>query len=173
MPSVRPEILIVLLSATLSGRSASAPASTSEGVEFFESKVRPIFAEHCYSCHSEKAQKIKGSLRLDTPDAPLKGGSSGLAFVAGQPDASLLIKAVRYADPDLQMPPKNKKLADEQITALEAWVNMGAPMPAASPVSTQPDFGAIRAKHWAFRPVEKPELPAVKNRRWVQTPVDN
>src|SRR5689334_8785635 len=119
MPSVRPEILLVLMSATLSGRSALTSA---EGVEFFESKVRPIFAEHCYSCHSEKAEKLKGSLRLDTPDALLKGGSSGAAFVAGQPDASLLIKAVRYVDLDLQMPPKNKKLADDQIATLEAWV---------------------------------------------------
>src|SRR5262249_20349122 len=102
----------------------------------------------------------------------LKGGESGSAIVPGSPDTSLLIKAVRYTDPDLQMPPKNKKLSEEQVTALEAWVKMGAPMPAASLVSTQPDFAAIRAKHWAFKPVEKPEPPVVKNRRWVQTPVD-
>jgi len=173
MPSVRLEILVVLLSATLSGRSASAPASTSEGVEFFESKVRPIFAEHCYSCHSEKAQKLKGSLRLDTPEVLLKGGSSGPAFVAGQPDSSLLIKAVRYADPDLQMPPKNKKLADDQIATLEAWVKMGAPLPQAGKPGGGADISEIRSRHWAFQPVKKPSPPEVKNKRWARNPVDN
>ena len=173
MPSVRPEILLVLLSATLSGRSASAPAPSSEAVEFFENKVRPIFAEHCYSCHSEKAEKIKGSLRLDTPDALLKGGSSGPAFVAGQPDDSLLIKAVRYLDPDLQMPPKNKKLADNQIATLEAWVKMGAPLPQGAKPSSTTDINELRKRHWAFQSVKKPSPPQVKNQRWVRNPLDN
>src|SRR6266704_1636224 len=87
-----------------------AAEAAKEQIEFFESKVRPIFAEHCYTCHSEKAEKLKGGLRLDSTEAILKGGDSGPAVIAGDPDASLLIKAIRYTDPDLQMPPKNKKL---------------------------------------------------------------
>src|SRR5947207_1430073 len=70
-----------------------------------------------------------GSLLLDTKDGLLKGGETGPAIVAGDPEKSLLIKAVRYADPDLQMPPKGKKLADDQIADLVAWVKMGAPDP--------------------------------------------
>ena len=104
--------------------------SSSDPIDFFESKVRPIFAEHCYTCHSEKAEKIKGGLRLDSAEALLKGGTTGPAIVRGEPDNSLLIKAIRYSDPDLQMPPKNKKLSAEQIATLETWVKIGAPIPA-------------------------------------------
>src|SRR4051794_3807633 len=85
----------------------------SEQIEFFESKVRPIFAEQCYKCHSEKAEKLKGGLRLDSPEAILKGGDTAPAIVPGDVEGSLLIKAVRYTDPELKMPPKNKKLSDE------------------------------------------------------------
>src|SRR5437588_2107668 len=102
---------------------------TPEQIEFFETKVRPVLAENCFRCHSEKAEKLKGGLRLDTPEALLKGGDSGPVILSGDPEASLLIKAVRYLDPDLQMPPKNKKLPVEQIASLEAWIKMGAPMP--------------------------------------------
>src|SRR5262249_37416655 len=93
-----------------------------DDVDFFENQIRPIFAEHCYSCHSAKAEKLKGGLRLDTTEGLRAGGSSGPVIVPGNPDSSLLIKAVRYTDPDLQMPPKDKKLALEQISKLEAWV---------------------------------------------------
>src|SRR5881394_3788089 len=164
-----------LLSRLLAGFaviSASA-APTSEQLEFFENKIRPIFTEHCYSCHSAKAEKLKGSLRLDSADGVMKGGTTGPAIVAGAPDSSLLIKAVRYSDPDLQMPPKNKKLSAEQIADLENWVRTGAPMAPSLSAPSTPDFSAIRAKHWAFRPVQEPALPPVKNRRWIQTPVDN
>ncbi len=99
--------------------TVSASASlTAEQTEFFENKIRPVFADHCYSCHSDKAEKVKGGLRLDTRDALLKGGNSGPVIVPGDADASPLIKAVRYADPDLQMPPKDKKLSAEQIAAI-------------------------------------------------------
>ena len=59
----------------------------------------------------------------------LKGGETGPAIVPGDPEKSLLIKAVRYTDADLQMPPKDKKLSDEQIADLATWVKMGAPDP--------------------------------------------
>src|SRR5258706_13304306 len=144
-------------------------------LEFFESKIRPVFVEHCYSCHSDKAEKLKGGLRLDSSEALLKGGSSGPAIVPGDPDASLLIKAVRYKDPDLQMPPKDKKLSDAQIASLEAWVKMGAPLPRPATTGPRPltDVSEARARHWAFQPVTKPAPPAVKHSTWVRTPIDN
>jgi len=151
---------------------ASEPST--EQLEFFESKVRPIFADHCYTCHSEKAEKLKGALRLDSPEAILKGGDTGPAIAPGDVEGSLLIKAVRYTDPDLKMPPKNKKLSAEQIASLEAWVKMGAPLPRSTVASRPPDeIAKVRARHWAFQPVKKPAPPAVKNSRWLQTPVDN
>src|SRR5215468_7504906 len=115
-----------LLLATLSAHAAEPSA---DQIEFFESKVRPIFADHCYTCHSEKAEKLKGGLRLDSTDAILKGGDTAPAVIPGDVEGSLLIKAVRYTDPDLKMPPKNKRLSVEQIASLEAWVKMGAPLP--------------------------------------------
>src|ERR1041384_1667309 len=95
--------------------------------EFFVSKIRPIFANNCYKCHSSEAPKLKGGLSLEFKETVLTGGDTGPAITPGDPEKSLLIKAVRYTDPDLQMPPKNKKLSGEQIALLEEWVKRGAP----------------------------------------------
>ena len=151
-----------------------AAAPDPEQAEFFESKVRPIFADNCYRCHSEKAEKLKGELRLDTPEAVLKGGASGPAIVAGDPDASLLIKAVRHTHPRLQMPFKGKKLAADQILILENWIKMGAPVPNSAVVSGPLTVVArARANHWAFQQVRKPAVPAVADSTWVKNPIDN
>ena len=145
---------------------------TAEQIEFFEAKIRPVFADNCYSCHSA-AQKVKGGLRLDAPTALLKGGDNGPVIVPGNPDASLLIKAVRYTDADLQMPPKDKKLPAEQIALLETWVKMGAPLPKTSDAKLAlTEVSVARTQHWAFQAVQKPALPKVKKSSWVQTPVD-
>src|SRR5437867_4225941 len=141
------------------------------GREFFEKKIRPIFVEHCYKCHSKESEKVKGGLLLDTREDLLKGGDTGLAIVPGDPEKSLLIKAVRYADENLQMPPKNQKLSDEQIADLEAWVKMGAPDPRV-PKSEIRNPKSEAEQHWAFQPIEGPSVPAVKNKRWVQNPID-
>src|SRR5881628_1971161 len=106
-----------------------APQLTAAQTAFFENKIRPLLTKNCYKCHSSESLKLKGELRLDTREGLLKGGSSGPAIVPGDPEKSLLIKAVRYTDPDLQMPPKGDKLSDEQIKDLVTWVKMGAPDP--------------------------------------------
>src|SRR2546422_5627941 len=85
-----------------------------EQTEFFEKKIRPLFADNCYDCHSATSKTIKGGLLLDSSVNVLKGGDSGPVIVPGQPEKSLLIKAVRYVDEDLQMPPKHR-LAPEQV----------------------------------------------------------
>jgi hypothetical protein len=97
---------------------------------FFLQQVEPILQDSCYKCHGPDKQKAH--LRLDSRDAILKGGKHGPAAVPGKPDDSLLIKAVRYADDDLQMPPR-AKLSDDQIKALVDWVQKGLPWPAAPP----------------------------------------
>ncbi|MBI3853901.1 MAG: PSD1 domain-containing protein [Verrucomicrobia bacterium] len=152
------------------GAQATQPDAV--GVEFFEKKIRPLLVDHCYKCHSAESEKIKGGLRLDTRDNLLKGGDTGPSIVPGDPEKSLLIKAVRYTDKDLQMPPKNKKLSAEKIADLEAWVKMGAPDPRADKLSTL-NSQLSNQQHWAFQPVKRPAVPVVKNQRWVQTPVDN
>src|SRR5205823_5394278 len=69
------------------------------GIEFFETSIRPLLVENCYSCHGDKKQK--GELRLDSRASALRGGELGVVIVPGKPDQSLLIKAVRYLNPDL------------------------------------------------------------------------
>jgi len=144
----------------------------------FEKSIRPLLIEHCYKCHSATAEKIRGGLRLDTKSAMLKGGDSGPAIVPGKPEESLLIKAVRYMDKDLQMPPKGKKLADVQITELTEWVRSGAPDPRTEETTITAakkpnyDFEAAR-KLWAFRPPAEPPIPKIKSTSWAKSPIDH
>ena len=107
----------------------AAEAPDARGAEFFTKKIEPILREACYKCHSHSSDKIKGGLVLDSRDAVLTGGDTGAAVVPGDPAKSLLIEAVAYQNDDLQMPPKGKKLPDDQIALLTEWVKMGAPWP--------------------------------------------
>ena len=151
-------------------------------MEFFEAKIRPVLAEHCYQCHSVKSEKIKAGLLMDSRAGLLKGGESGPAVVPGKPDDSLLIKAVRHDQAlDLSMPPKKPKLPDATIADLTTWVKAGAPWPKeAAPVAAASTAGAtnqanvekVRKGHWAFQPLSKPAPPSVKDAGWVKTPVD-
>ncbi len=151
-------------------------APTAEQVAFFESKIRPVLVEQCYKCHSAQAEKIKGGLVLDSRAGVVKGGDTGAAIAPGDPDASLLIQAVRHLDENVAMPPK-KKLPPEQIAALEEWVKMGAPDPrtddtvAAVQAKTAIDWTKAR-KWWAFRPLAAPPAPEVKDAAWPANEVD-
>ncbi len=101
-----------------------------EGIAFFEQKVRPVLVQHCYSCHSQGADKLKGNLYLDSKAGWAKGGDSGEpVIVPGMPNQSLLIRYVQHLEPGLEMPPGNAKLPDEVIADLVTWVEMGAPDP--------------------------------------------
>ncbi|MHC5544477.1 c-type cytochrome domain-containing protein, partial [Singulisphaera rosea] len=134
-------------------------------LEYFESKVRPILVERCYSCHSTEAKKSRGNLLLDSKDGWQKGGDSGPAIVPGSPDQSPIVKAIRYDDPDLKMPPKGK-LAEEEIAILEAWVKRGAHDPRAKPVAASGkrviDIEGGRS-FWSFQPLSTAPLPVVRD----------
>ena len=166
------EVYLVSSLSLLAQLAAGATELTPAQTQFFENKIRPLLADNCYKCHSTQAEKVKGGLLLDTREGALKGGETGPAVVPGDLEKSLLIKAVRYTDPDLQMPPKDKKLSDEQIANLEAWVKMGAPDPrlASASQKTWKDSGK---DHWAWQPLTKPVVPEVKDSAWGKTPVDN
>ncbi|MBM3875698.1 MAG: DUF1553 domain-containing protein [Verrucomicrobia bacterium] len=154
----------------------AAPAQlTASQVQFFENNIRPLLAAHCYKCHNAAEGKIKGGLALDSRDGLLKGGDHGAAIVPGNPDKSLLIKAVKYGDPDLQMPPKGEKLSDRQVADLAAWIKMGAPDPreATAPGGKYGGSGSDKRSHWSFQAVRKPAVPAVNTKDWVTNPVDN
>jgi hypothetical protein len=154
--------------------AAAAPAPTnSAGIEFFESKVRPVLVDHCYKCHSHQSEKVRGGFLLDTSADLLKGGDSGPAIVRNHPEKSLLIKAISYTDADLQMPPKDHKLADDQIDSFRAWVKMGAPDPRTGDSSQASQSFEAARKHWAFQKIAEPPVPEIrKQKRWIKTPLD-
>lgn len=149
----------------LTGSAAvQAAAPTPEALKFFENKVRPILVEQCQDCHG--AAKHKGSLRLDNLAYILQGGEGGPAIVVGQPDKSLLMKAVSYEDSDLEMPPDGK-MSDADIATLKQWIAMGAPWPDAEVASARPTRkpGQITDEDrqwWAFQPVKEVKVPVVK-----------
>lgn len=139
-----------------------------DGITFFESSVRPLLVDRCYECHSARAEKIKGGLQLDSKAGWMAGGDSGRVIVPGDADNSFFITAVRYGDPDLEMPPKGR-LSEEEIATLEKWVQMGAPDPRTGGEVAHKNEGIdleAGRQFWAFRPVTAPEIPAVKNTAW-------
>ncbi len=142
--------------------------------EFFEKEVRPLLIEHCLKCHGDK--KPKGGLRLTSRAAVLQGGDSGPAAIAGKPEDSLLIRAVRYADTP-QMPPK-RKLSDRQIAVLTRWVQLGLPWPRRNTaIATTTDNGAFhisdeQRRFWSFQPMKKVSPPSVRDTVWAKSAVD-
>jgi hypothetical protein len=157
------------VSAATAGQAADPPDAADD---LFEKDVRPLLVEKCAKCHGDV--RPKGGLKLTSRDHVLKGGDLGPAVVPGKPDASLLVKVVRYQD-DLRMPPTGK-LTDRQVEVLERWVRRGAPWPGAkaAPAPTDGRF-AVTEKHrrfWSFRPVAAGPPPAVRDASWPRTPVD-
>lgn len=170
-------LLLVTLSfpgSVIAGEPKTAKASggsEAEGLAFYEEKVKPILAQHCYRCHSHAAKKNKGGLVVDSLAAMLTGGDTGPAVVPGKPDQSLLIQAVRFNDEDLRMPPE-QKLADEEIAILTDWVQQGAPAPQGPAVEPRGKFTDADRAWWAFQPLTHPPVPQPKNPSWARTEID-
>jgi len=149
-----------------------AKAPTKDQIDFFESKIRPIFADNCYKCHSPSKGVPKAGLELDWKGGWEKGGGYGPVIVPGDPDKSELIQAVRYTDSNLQMPPDGK-LTTAQVNDLIAWVRMGAPDPRVTrPAGDAVAYGGNGKNHWAFKPITKAVTPVVKNESWVKNDID-
>jgi hypothetical protein len=142
----------------------AAGVSASEEA-FFEGRIRPVLLEHCGECHL--GGKSKGGFRMDSRAAILAGGESGAAVVPGDPDASAMIRAVRYADPDFRMPPRHR-LEPAVVKDLEQWVRLGLPdprpttppVPSATPATPSTNSNA---GHWAFQPLREAAAPAEKS----------
>jgi cytochrome c len=101
-------------------------------VEFYDQKVKPIFAANCYRCHG--GMNHKGGLSIATMAGMLKGGHDGAVLVPGHPEESMLIKLIRHEGPKndpMPMPPAPRpKISDDDIATVTAWVAAGAPMSA-------------------------------------------
>ncbi|MFO0818142.1 MAG: PSD1 and planctomycete cytochrome C domain-containing protein [Pirellulales bacterium] len=165
----------LLLAATmgffLSGLSV-ATASDAEKIEFFEKKVRPIFAKHCEACHSADT-KPAGGLRVDDRNGLIVGGNSGTAIMPGKPQESLLLQRVRK-EAKKRMPAEGEPLDDEQIAVLEQWVRDGATWPSdqASVARDTAEYRALRESHWAWSALTTPAIPTVSRVDWPYDDVD-
>ncbi len=154
--------------ATLLAASATADAQASD-VDFFETKIRPVLVEHCFSCHSAAADPLKGKLLLDSAAGLTTGGASGRAAVTpGNPNASPLLEAIRYTNPDLEMPPK-EQLPASVVADFARWIAAGAVFPDGGATV---DLMAKAKAHWAFHPPQPQALPAVHDGAWPRTEMD-
>jgi cytochrome c553 len=152
--------------ATDAQRAASATASS----EFFELKIRPVLVGTCFKCHG--GDKVSAGLRIDSREALVAGGDSGPAVVAGDADASLLVRAIAR-DEDVSAMPPDDPLSPEVAGDFRAWIAAGAPWPVASTTADQSAEARAfaSARHWAFQPVRAVEPPSDTS-GWSRTPID-
>jgi uncharacterized membrane protein/mono/diheme cytochrome c family protein len=130
-----PPALKRLVPTGLSGASGADPNS------FYAQHINPILDANCVSCHGEG--KISGGLRLDSYDRLMRGGQNGAVVVAGNPDASILLKRVMLPASDkLFMPAEGRPpLKPDEIAIIKAWIQQGA-----SPTAQSLNGVALREK---------------------------
>ena len=151
--------------------SASAPASepsTQQGLEWFETRIRPVLIEHCYDCHNS-SDVAEGGLALDHREALLRGGDGGPVLHPGLPQESRLLAVLRHEIDGLEMPDGAEQLSAGVIADFEQWIALGAPDPRDGPPNVN---GAgsdswqttleRRKKWWCFQPITAPHLPVNK-----------
>ena len=126
---------------------AATPLAADDQAAFFEARIRPVLMGTCFTCHG--GDKTASGLRVDALHHLTDGGERGVAVVPGNPQESLLLTAIHYADRDLKMPPK-ERLPDRVIGDFEKWIAGGAFWPAAAP-----QVDADTGRHWAFQPIDK------------------
>ncbi|HEY3740994.1 MAG TPA: PSD1 and planctomycete cytochrome C domain-containing protein [Bryobacteraceae bacterium] len=130
------------------------PAATSS--DFFELRIRPVLAKNCYTCHNGAHM---GGLDLNSRESILKGGNTGPAIIAGNPQASLLIQAVKKEHARIKMPPSGPGLKPEEIADLSTWIKDGAIWPTtAAPQQTtkHKQITPEQRAFWSFQPVKPP-----------------
>lgn len=127
-------------------------------------EIAPLLAKHCYECHGADLQE--GGLRLDVRRRALLGGDTALAIHAGDAQRSLLVARLIADDEDLRMPQGSDPLTDDEIKLVRGWIDQGASWP--DEHAGHEDY----SEHWSYRPVARPEIPAVKQREQVRSPID-
>ena len=186
---------VLLAAALLIGMSPRAQADgniekkLSDAELHFIDKVKPLLASRCIGCHG--SDKVKGSLRLDSREATLKGGDTGPSLIVGKPGDSLVIQAIKHSHPELKMPPKDR-LAAADIAVLERWIKDGAPWPASTDDASKPKetaekigdawkdprnpitklFAGRRLDLWSLKPLTRPKVPAVNRSDWPKNDLD-
>lgn len=162
---------MIVLAAGRSHLLAAGSPQIGDDRAFFETKIRPVLVEHCYECHSARAETLQGGLRLDTREAIRAGGQSGPAVVPGDTGQSLILDALRYES--LEMPPQGK-LPSRIARDFEVWIKNGAfdPRDGAAAPPTSRKVSQPKRNFWAYAPVATPVPPRVSDRAWPRTAID-
>jgi len=154
-----------------------AEGNEEEGAAFYRERVHPILEANCFECHGGEAGHPKGNLRLTSREGLLRGGDLGPAYDEEEPTGSILLDAIHYRRPHLEMPPKGRLGAGE-VAVLEDWLGRGAPYAAeleiAGGLDEGQEFQVTEAdrNYWAYRPVVRPEVPEVGDPDWAKNPID-
>ncbi|MEI7781187.1 MAG: DUF1549 domain-containing protein, partial [Planctomycetota bacterium] len=126
-------------------------AAAPESVDFSRD-IQPLLAKRCFSCHGPDTRE--SGLRLDEQAGATDALESGdRAIVPGKSTESLILERITSTDPDIQMPPEGPRLTKPQVEAIRQWI----------------DQGAEWKEHWAFRPLQRPPVPAVTD---AANPID-
>ena len=161
-------LLFLLLVAPGTAPAQQTAKFTRAQEDFFESQIRPLLAAKCMECHGPRNQEA--GLRVDSRAALLKGSEKHPVIVAGDPQKSPLMTAIRQTS-DVKMPPE-EKLDPAQIDALRQWIKMGVPWPGKASLTRADSYPSIRATHWSLQPVTVQPLPTVKGDSWPRTGLD-
>ncbi|WP_437193005.1 PSD1 and planctomycete cytochrome C domain-containing protein [Planctomicrobium sp. SH527] len=149
-----------------------AEEAGSKGRELFEKQILPILTKSCYECHAKDSAEISGGLELDSPVGMLRGGESGVVIIAHDPKKSLLVRMLRHESGVSAMPPDGK-LSDEQISAVEEWIRLGAPdSRQATGKTAREDRFEAALKHWSLQPPQAVTPPEVKQKDWPRGAID-
>jgi len=158
-----------LLTAAFGRHAAGGETLSASDRAFFENKIRPVLVDHCYECHAADAEELGGKLRLDSREGIRTGGESGPALVAGKPDASLLIQALRYDG--IEMPP-DRPLPETVVGDFAWWIQRGAPDPRSAEAPAEKQPGTDGTALWSLEPPKSPPVPEVRNPEWPRDPLD-
>ena len=138
------------------GAAGGGPHAAADDAQDAHAPARAILAARCVECHGADAQE--SNLRLDSRAAMLKGGDFGPAAVAGKATTSELVRRITTTNPEQMMPPEGEQLSKDEVAAITAWIDAGAPWPGSDDEAS----AAVRdprLDHWAWQPIVKPPVP--------------
>lgn len=157
--------LAIVVVTCKSSHAQTSAVEQAKLLDFFETKIRPVLAERCFSCHA--GEKSKGGIRLDRRDSVFKSSEEPL-IVPGHPEKSLLVKVIRHEGDSKMPPPPKAKLSDQAINDITTWIKLGAVWPEDATKTAVVD----PRRHWAFQPVRLPPVPASPMKDWADNPID-
>src|SRR5215469_3494480 len=163
---MRPLLSLAAVASWILGCPRWCRAAEQDRIQFFETKIRPVLATNCFGCHSSQAPKLEAGLSLDSTSGIRKGGNSGSVIEPGQPDHSLLIRAIRYQEKSLKMPP-GKPLAPDVVADFETWIHDGAHMPADAAPRTAGSWN-----FWSLRSPQDTPVPKVHHADEASNAID-